>query len=148
MLNGPNGSTCLIKQIKNFRYFLVLLLVAAVSVAILPSAKADTTGAAVPITFTSPDVELITGPQLSVAPITPFPWFDQTQVNRGTFHAAGFPKLPPIQLTGTVSVNSNSVPVTGSGTRFLSEIDPLGPAPFFNGRMQIRDGTTTTYRQV
>ena len=50
MLNGPNGSTCLIKQIKNFRYFLVLLLVAAVSVSILPSAKADTTGAAVPIT--------------------------------------------------------------------------------------------------
>lgn len=100
-------------------------------------------------TLPSREVEFIIGPQLKMgSKLSPHPWFDSTQLSRGSVHGREFPKLPPLQLDGTVQVNKGDVIVRGIGTRFLSQVDPSGPAPFFNGRLRIREGGSDTYQQV
>ena len=101
------------------------------------------------VTFPSAQVAFIIGPQLRMGTSqNPNPWFDTTQLSRGAVHGASFPAIPPITLNGTLSVNNGSATVFGVGTRFLSEVDPNGPAPYFNGRLQIRESNGTTYQQV
>ncbi len=101
------------------------------------------------VTLPSREVEFIIGPQLKMgSKLSPHPWFDSTQLSRGTIHGREFPKFPPLQLDGTVQVKKGDVIVRGVGTRFLSQVDPSGPAPFFNGRLRIREGVSDTYRPV
>jgi len=101
------------------------------------------------VVFQNPVVEFIVGPQLKIpSEANPHKWFDDTEVKNGRRHGGEFPSVPPKVLTGTVSVNSNSKTVTGNGTRFTSEVIPNDPAPFFNGRLRIREADGTTWRQV
>ena len=99
------------------------------------------------VSFPNSQVEFVIGPQLRAgSPENPHVWFDDVQLGRGLTHGSAFPSVPPMALSGTASVETGSAIVYGVGTRFLSEMDPGGPAPFFNGRLRIRDGVT--YRQV
>ena len=101
------------------------------------------------VSFPSREVELIIGPQLKMgSKLNPYPWFDATQSSKGAVHGRDFPKIPPLQLAGTVQVKKGDAIVQGVGTRFLSQVDPSGPAPFFNGRLRIREGLSDTYQQV
>jgi len=101
------------------------------------------------VVFPDPNIEFIIGPQLKMgSKLNPYPWFDRTQLERGKVHGRDFPKLPPLTLTGTLVVTRGSAAVQGIDTHFLSEIDPDGPAPFFNGRLQIRESDGKTYQQV
>ena len=100
------------------------------------------------VVFPSSEVELLIGPQLKMgSTLNPYSYFDSTQATHGSTHAAAFPAVPPMGLTGTVSVNNGSLTVIGVGTRFLSEVDPFGPAPYFNGRLTVLE-PGGTYRQV
>ena len=100
------------------------------------------------VVFQDPAVELIVGPQLKIPnEENPHKWFDETEVTNGRRRAREFPALPPKVLTGTVSVDAKSKTVTGTGTRFTSEVNPNDPAPF-NGRLRIREADGTTFRQV
>src|SRR6185503_19547274 len=90
------------------------------------------------VVFPSGEVELLVGPQLRMgSTLNPYSYFDSTQATQGSMHAAAFPATPPMALTGTVSVINGSLTVIGVGTRFLSEVDPFGPAPYFNGRFTV-----------
>ena len=101
------------------------------------------------VVFPNPVVEFIVGPQLKIPnKINPHKWFDDTQLKHGQRHAREFPAIPPAVLTGRVTVNSKSKIVTGIGTRFTSEVKPDDPAPFFNGRLRIREADGVTFRQV
>ena len=101
------------------------------------------------VVFQDPIVEFIVGPQLKIpSEANPHKWFDDTQVRNGRRHGGEFPALPPKVLTGTVSVDAKSRTVTGTGTRFTAEVNPNDPAPFFNGRLRIREADGTTWRQV
>ena len=101
------------------------------------------------VVFPDPIVEFIVGPQLKIPnEINPHKWFDDTQIKNGRRHGGEFPALPPKVLTGTVSVDAKSRTVTGTGTRFTSEVNPNDPAPFFNGRLRIREADGNTWRQV
>ena len=101
------------------------------------------------VVFPSAEVEFIVGPQLRMgSALNPFPWFDTTQTTSGERHGAAFPAVPPMILSGTVSVTNGSVIVNGVGTRFLSEVDPNGPAPYFNGRLRVAEAGETTFQQV
>lgn len=100
-------------------------------------------------TLPSPEVAFIIGPQLRMgSKLNPYPWFDSIQLSRGTVHGREFPRTPPLQLAGTVQVQKGDPIVRGVGTKFLSQVDSAGPAPFFNGRLRIREGSSDTYRQV
>jgi len=93
------------------------------------------------VTYPSQEVAFICGPQLrSNSPLNPYPWFDSTATTKGASIAAGLPTKAPRVLTGTVSVNTNSSIVTGNGTRFLAEVSPNGPAPFYDGWLRIIQG--------
>jgi hypothetical protein len=72
--------------------------------------------------------------------LNPFPWFDDTQIAEGRVQGREAPKIAPRVLTGTLSVGRNDRTVTGNGTRFFSEVDPKGPAPFYDGWLRIREG--------
>ena len=97
----------------------------------------------------SPEIEFIVGPQLRMgSKLNPHPWFDSNQLAKGSVHGREFPRLPPLQLSGTVQVTKGDAIVRGEGTKFLSEVDPAGPAPFFNGRLRIREGSSDKYQQV
>jgi len=99
------------------------------------------------IKYADPKVAFVCGPQLKAGSrLNPFPWFDSTQIAYGKILGREGPTIPPRVLTGTVSVQRNSRVVTGTGTRFVAEIDPNGPAPFYNGWLRILDGST--YREV
>ena len=99
------------------------------------------------VAYPDAKVAFICGPQLKVnSPLNLSPWFDSTQVRSGHIHGKETPAIAPRTLTGSVSATPNARVVTGIGTRFLSEIDPGGPAPFYNGWLRILDGTT--YREV
>lgn len=102
------------------------------------------------VQFPNPNVEFIIGPQLRMGSArNPCPYFDQIQLNKGVMHGNNFPKVPPMNLTGVVIVETGLMKVRGVGTRFLSEVDPSGPAPFFNGRFNIREaGGAYQYVQV
>ena len=101
------------------------------------------------VVFQDPVVEFIVGPQLKIPnEENPHKWFDETQVKNGGRHAREFPAFPPGVLTGSVSVDTKSRTVIGIGTRFTSEVNPKDPAPFFNGRLRIREADGVTFRQV
>ena len=101
------------------------------------------------VSFPSTEVEFIIGPQLKIGSnLNPHPWFDRTQLARGEVHGREFPKFPPMQLTGQVQVTKGNATVRGAGTKFLSEVDPAGPAPFFNGRLRVAEGATFRDVQV
>lgn len=92
------------------------------------------------VTYPSPEIAFICGPQLKAGSrLNPFPWFDRTQVSQGHVQGREAPKIAPRVLTGTVSVALNSRVVNGNGTRFTVEVDPRGPAPFYNGWLRIRE---------
>lgn len=99
------------------------------------------------VKYADPKVAFICGPQLKAGSrLNPFPWFDSTQIAYGKVLGREAPAIPPRVLTGTVSVQRHSRVVTGTATRFVTEIDPNGPAPFYNGWLRILDGST--YREV
>jgi hypothetical protein len=92
-------------------------------------------------------IAFICGPQLKPnSPLNPFPWFDSTQVARGHVQGREAARVAPRVLTGVVSVAPNSRVVTGVGTRFRAEVDPRGPAPFYDGWFRIQQGNT--WREV
>lgn len=99
------------------------------------------------VTYPNAEVAFICGPQLkSNSPSNPFPWFDSTQVAQGHVQGREAPRIAPRVLTGVVSVAPNSRIVTGVGTRFRAEVDPHGPAPFYEGWFRIQQGNT--WREV
>jgi hypothetical protein len=99
------------------------------------------------VTYPTAEVAFICGPQLkATSRLNPFPWFDSTQVTQGHVQGREAPRIAPRPLTGVVSVASNSRIVTGSGTRFRVEVDPRGPAPFFDGWFRIQQGSA--WREV
>jgi hypothetical protein len=92
-------------------------------------------------------IAFICGPQLkSQSPLSHNAWFDATQDRYGRVLGREAAAIPPRVLTGTVTVTPGARVVTGSGTRFLLEIDPSGAAPFYNGWLRILDGNT--HREV
>src|SRR5207253_1770179 len=101
------------------------------------------------VVFPNAAVELIAGPQLkSGSPLNPYPLFDSIAASRGMRNAKAVPSIPTMKLTGALFVTRGSIVVTGSGTRFTTQIDPNGPAPLFNGRLRIRDRDGATMRVV
>jgi hypothetical protein len=99
------------------------------------------------VTYPTGEVAFICGPQLkSNSPLNPFPWFDSTQIAQGHVQGREAPRIAPRVLTGVVSVATNSRMVTGVGTRFRNEVDPRGPAPFYDGWFRIQQGNT--WREV
>src|SRR5437899_7070915 len=95
------------------------------------------------VQYPNAETAFICGPQLkSGSALNPFPWFDNTAVTKGASIGSELPAIGPRVLTGTVSVNYGANGVTGSGTRFKREVDPHGPAPYFDGWLRILDGTT------
>jgi hypothetical protein len=99
------------------------------------------------VDYPNPEVAFICGPQLKFnSPLNPFPWFDSTQVAQGHVQGREAPRIAPRVLTGHVSVAPNSRSVTGAGTRFRAEVDPRGPAPFYDGWFRIQQGNT--WREV
>ena len=111
-----------------------------------PSSKAPEPHADL-VVYPSPQVAFICGPQLKAnSRLNPFPWFDETQIKYGHVLGREAPSIPPRTLTGAVNAKPNSRVVTGIGTRFRSEVDPNGAAPFYNGWLRISDGGA--YREV
>jgi hypothetical protein len=99
------------------------------------------------VTYPNGKTAFICGPQLKAnSRLNPFPWFDTTQINYGHVLGRESPSVPPRTLTGVVNARLNSRVVAGIGTRFRSEVDPNGPAPFYNGWLRISD--RATYREV
>src|SRR2546421_971406 len=108
------------------------------------------------VNYPSPQIAFICGPQLkSGSRLNPAPWFDQTAREQGISHGENTPRIAPIGpmtlskdknewinvIAGQVSVSQGSAIVTGKGTRFTLDIDPVGPAPRFDGHLRIRDAT-------
>jgi hypothetical protein len=99
------------------------------------------------VNYPNDKVALICGPQLKAnSRLNPYPWFDTTQIKYGLVLGRESPSVPPRTLTGAVNTRLNSRVVRGIGTRFRSEVDPNGPAPFYNGWLRISDGAA--YREV
>ena len=95
------------------------------------------------VTYPSGEVAFICGPQLKAGSrLNPFPWFDSTQSAQGHVQGRAAPRIAPRVLTGALNVRPNSVVVNGVGTRFLVEVHPAGPAPFYNGWLRIHHGGT------
>ncbi len=95
------------------------------------------------VTYPNNKIAFICGAQLKAnSRLNPYPWFDSTQIKYGQALAREAPFVPPRTLTGAVNARLNSRVVTGIGTRFRSEVDPNGPAPFYNGWLRISDGAT------
>lgn len=105
-----------------------LLAIAAILGCVAPIAHAQSFA-----TPADPKVAFITGPQLASGDATnPRPWFDTIAHDKGIYWAARYPAAAPMVLTGTLTVTSKSATVVGVGTRFLTEVDPNGFAPYFN----------------
>jgi hypothetical protein len=141
---GRRASTHLLPSLKQFArlaIFSLLLLSNA-----LPT-RAQTLETE-QVRYPSPEVAFICGPQLKAnSPLNPYPWFDKTQIDFGHTHGQAFPSIGPRELTGALNASNNSRVVTGVGTRFTSEVDPAGPAPYYDGWLRLRmpDGN---YREV
>ena len=98
------------------------------------------------VVFPNPSVEFIVGPLLkSGSRRNPYKWFDQIETQAGLRNGAAFPKLPPKGLTGSLKATNGSTIITGTGTRFLSQVDPGSPAPF-TGVLYVRDVDGVTMR--
>src|SRR2546430_13361390 len=99
------------------------------------------------VVYPNPQAGFICGPQLKAnSRLNPFPWFDSTEIRYGHVLGKEMPSVAPRVLTGVVSASPNSSILIGKGTRFLSEVDPSGSAPFYNGWLRILDGAA--YREV
>src|SRR5205814_3671910 len=93
------------------------------------------------VVYPNPQVGFICGPQLKAnSRLNPFPWFDATEIRYGQVLGKEMPSVAPRVLTGVVSASPNSSILIGKGTRFLSEVDPSGSAPFYNGWLRILNG--------
>ena len=124
----------------------LMLLLGGNQLAVAQTGTEDSVQASIPdlAQYPSPEVGFIVGPQLRAGSgLNPFPWFDQVQLARGLYHGERFPAIPPRTLTGTLAVAQGARIVTGTGTRFTHEVDPAGPAPYFNGRLRLRDASGT-----
>lgn len=79
------------------------------------------------VTFPSPEIEFIIGPQVKSGTATNpgAQWFDQNAIDRGLSLCAAFPDVAHtpgnVLISGTVSVTNGSKIVIGTGTRFLTE---------------------------
>jgi len=99
--------------------------------------------------YPNPQVAFICGPQLKAnSHLNPFPWFDSTEIRYGHVLGKEMPSVAPRVLTGVVSASPNSSILIGKGTRFLSEVDPSGSAPHYNGWLRILDGTASREAKV
>src|SRR6185369_9285911 len=56
------------------------------------------------------------------------------------------PVIPPRELSGKLTLTQGDRAVVGDGTKFLTEIDPKGQAPFFNGWLRVLGPDGKTYR--
>lgn len=119
----------------------------ALTVILFVSPVTNRTTAQELVSYPSAEVAFLCGPQLRTnSSANPFPWFDSTAGTKGASIGAELPAIGPRVLTGTISVSSNSLVVSGNGTRFLFEVDPQGPFPYYEGWLRIFDGTV--YREV
>jgi hypothetical protein len=102
------------------------------------------------VVISDPNISFIIGPQLVTgAGTNPWAKFDTIALQKGDLFGQAFPKFPPLpQLTGTVSATNGTKNVVGNGTKFLSEIDPNGAAPYYNGRLRINAGGALRVVQV
>ncbi|HEY9286334.1 MAG TPA: hypothetical protein VIP46_22975, partial [Pyrinomonadaceae bacterium] len=101
------------------------------------------------VVFPSKEVEFIVGPQLrSGSRRNPFPWFDRVASEHGRLHGRNTPRAAPRVLTGTLTLRRGAAEVEGAGTRFLSEVDPAGPAPRYNGHLRVLMADGKTYRET
>lgn len=75
------------------------------------------------VTFPSPEIEFIIGPQVKSGDVSnPAPWFDTNAITRGLQLGEAFPASPTgTQLTGSVSVTQGSRVVEGAGTQFIAD---------------------------
>ncbi len=101
------------------------------------------------VTIQNESVAFIVGPQLKLgSKLNPYPWFDRTELSSGKKHASEFPVIPPRELTGKLTLTRGDRTVVGDGTKFLTEIDPKGQAPFFNGWLRVLGPDGKTYREA
>jgi hypothetical protein len=101
------------------------------------------------VVFPNKEVGFIVGPQLrSGSRRNPYPWFDRVASEHGRLHARNTPRAAPRVLTGTLTLRRGSAEVEGAGTRFLSEVDPAGPAPRYNGHLRVLMPDGKTYRET
>src|SRR6185369_5117365 len=88
------------------------------------------------VTYPSPEVEFIIGPQVKSGSSPAAVWYDSNAITRGLQLASEFPTAPPMKpLTGTLSLTQGQKTVVGSGTSFLTEL----PAPVNQFNFFIRD---------
>ena len=101
------------------------------------------------VIFPSKEVEFIVGPQLrSGSSRNPFPWFDRVASEHGRLHGRGTPRAAPRVLTGTLTLRRGGTEAEGAGTRFISEVDPAGPPPRYNGHLRVLMPDGKTYRET
>jgi len=99
------------------------------------------------VTIQNESMAFIVGPQLKLgSKLNPYPWFDRTEISSGKKHASEFPVIPPRELSGKLTLTQGDRAVVGDGTKFLTEIDPKGQAPFFNGWLRVLGPDGKTYR--
>jgi len=126
---------------------------AAVTVAVVPVAGT-------PVTLPSSKYAFILGPLIApgdrvvngssaTLATSPWPYFDKVWYERGTDHTTAFPSFYPQTLPGTVAITDAGTAVTGTGTNFLTAINPswfvetlYGNANFW-GEIMIRDAGAT-----
>jgi hypothetical protein len=107
------------------------------------------------VVYPNAQVAFICGPQLKAGSVlNPAPWFDSTARSMGITLGDRFPRIAPLGpmvfnsqsgawdnvIAGRISIASGSAVVTGVDTSFTRDVDANGAAPFFNGRLRIRDG--------
>lgn len=101
------------------------------------------------VVYPNPQVAYICGPQLrSGSSLNPYPWFDRVASEHGHLHGRNTPRFAPRELSGTVNVQRGSTEVAGAATRFLTEVDPNGPAPLYDGWLRVKMADGKTYREV
>jgi hypothetical protein len=101
------------------------------------------------VLFPDERAAFIVGPQLRAGSArNPYPWFDRVAAEHGHLHERNTPRVAPRVLTGTLTLRRGSNEVVGAGTRFLSEVDPGGPAPVYDGHLRVRLPDGTTYRET
>jgi hypothetical protein len=106
------------------------------------------------VSYPNENVAFICGPQLkATSPLNPFPWFDATAREQGIAHGEKAPRIAPIGpmntdspnhawrnvIAGRVAVAARSTVVAGNATKFIRDVDAVGPAPGYNGHLRIRD---------
>jgi hypothetical protein len=101
------------------------------------------------VVYPNAQIAFICGPQLrSGSARNPYPWFDRVATEHGHLHGRTTPRFAPRALTGTVTVQRGSTEIAGAATRFLSEVDPNGPAPLYDGWLRVKMADGKTYREA